>query len=224
MLGLASDGERMLHDVYFSGPWHGEKLGCVDIHKSTYTIHEARRLAMQKRQALRSGQWERTKNALPGKKCGPGRTAGDSRKFIEPAMWTAKTGAPWRGLPPERGKWPAVYKRFIRWAKKGIWQMIFNTLASDADTEWLMIDGAIVRARHSAPLAEKGAAGPSYRAHKGQACFKSPRHVRCPGQPFGLHFDRRRAGCAQALNPLDGKRGGLCWQANAMAPIALRRQ
>jgi hypothetical protein len=31
-----------------------------------------------------------------------------------------------------------VHKRFLRWAKKGIWQMVFNTLACDADTEWLM--------------------------------------------------------------------------------------
>jgi hypothetical protein len=28
----------------------------------------------------------------------------------------------------------------------GIWQMMFNTPAVDADTEWLMIDATIIRA------------------------------------------------------------------------------
>lgn len=39
---------------------------------------------------------------------------------------------------------------------KGIWQMIFNTLAVDADTEWLMIDSTIVRAHQHAAGAKGG--------------------------------------------------------------------
>ncbi|KLT23280.1 IS298, transposase OrfA [Wolbachia endosymbiont of Armadillidium vulgare str. wVulC] len=53
-------------------------------------------------------------------------------------MWIGRTGAPWRALPVEYGKWSSVHKRFIRWARSGVWQMI-NTLAVDEDTEWLMI-------------------------------------------------------------------------------------
>ena len=34
----------------------------------------------------------------------------------------------------------------MRWSKAGVWPMIFNTLAADADTEWVMIDSTIVRA------------------------------------------------------------------------------
>ena len=38
----------------------------------------------------------------------------------------------------------------MRWAKAGIWQMIFNNLALDSDNEWLMIDSTIIRAhQHS---------------------------------------------------------------------------
>ena len=106
---------------------------------------------MQRRHTLRDDQWERIKDALPGKEKDPGRTCANNRLFIEAVMWIAKTGAPWRDLPGEYGKWSNVHKRFIRWAKKGVWQMIFNTLAVDADTEWLMIDSTIVRAhQHSA--------------------------------------------------------------------------
>ena len=71
-------------------------------------------------------------------------------------MWIAKTGAPWRDLPPEYGKWSSVHKRFMRWAKNGVWQMIFNTLAVDSDTEWLMIDSTIVRAHQHAAGAKGG--------------------------------------------------------------------
>jgi Transposase and inactivated derivatives len=105
---------------------------------------------MDRRHALREDQWEKIKNALPGKEGDKGRTAADNRLFIDAVMWIAKTGAPWRDLPEHYGKWATVHKRFIRWSKNGVWQMIFNTLAVDADTEWLMIDSTIVRAHQHA--------------------------------------------------------------------------
>ena len=111
---------------------------------------------MQRRHILRDDQWDRIKDVLPGKEGDPGRTCADNRRFIEAVMWVGKTGAPWRDLPPEYGKWSTVHKRFIRWARKGVWQMIFNTLAVDADTEWLMIDSTIVRAHQSAAGAKGG--------------------------------------------------------------------
>ncbi len=111
---------------------------------------------MQRRHALRDDQWERIRDALPGKESDPGRTGANNRQFIEAVMWIAKTGAPWRDLPPEYGKWSNVHKRFMRWARSGVWQMIFNTLAVDADTEWLMIDSTIVRAHQHAAGAKGG--------------------------------------------------------------------
>ena len=112
---------------------------------------------MQRRHSLRDDQWELIKDALPGKAGDIGRTAVDNRLFIDAVMWIAKTGAPWRDLPEQYGKWATVHKRFIRWSKKGVWQMIFNTLAASADTEWLMIDSTIVRA-HQHAAGAKGAA------------------------------------------------------------------
>ena len=105
---------------------------------------------MERRHALRDDQWDKIKDALPGKEGDKGRTAADNRLFIDAVMWIAKTGAPWRDLPEHYGKWATAHKRFIRWSKNGIWQMIFNTLAVDADTEWLMIDSTIVRAHQHA--------------------------------------------------------------------------
>ena len=111
---------------------------------------------MKRRHTLRDDQWEKIKDALPGKKGDPGRTGEDNRRFLEAVMWIARTGAPWRDLPPEHGKWSTVHKRFVRWSKNGVWQMIFNTLAVDRDTEWLMIDSTIVRAHQHAAGAKGG--------------------------------------------------------------------
>ena len=112
---------------------------------------------MERRHALTDDQWDKIKDSLPGKIGDRGRTAADNRLFIDAIMWIGKTGAPWRDLPSEYGKWFTVHKRFIRWAKNGVWQMIFNTLAVSADTEWLMIDSTIVRA-HQHAAGAKGAA------------------------------------------------------------------
>lgn len=108
---------------------------------------------------LRDDQWDRIKDSLPGKEGDRGRTAEDTRLFIEAVMWVARQGAGWRALPERYGKWYCVHKRFNRWSKQGVWQMIFNTLAASADTEWLMMDSTIVRAhQHAAGARKKGAA------------------------------------------------------------------
>lgn len=105
---------------------------------------------------LRDDQWEVIKDILPGKSGDRGRSGFDNRGFIRAVMLVAKTGAPWRALPQEYGNWPTVHKRFMRWAKAGVWQMIFNTLAINADNEWIMIDSTIIRAhQHSAGALKK---------------------------------------------------------------------
>jgi transposase len=94
-------------------------------------------------------QWEQIKDFLPGKVGDIGRSGLDNRLFIEAVMWVARNGGRWRSLPPNYGKWNSVFQRFQRWAKYGIWQVIFNTLATNSDNEWLMIDSTIVRAHQS---------------------------------------------------------------------------
>jgi transposase len=42
-------------------------------------------------------------------------------------MWIMRTGAPWRYLPSDYGKWNSVYVRFRRWAETGVWDAILET-------------------------------------------------------------------------------------------------
>ncbi|PPE03012.1 hypothetical protein HCUR_01545 [Holospora curviuscula] len=106
-------------------------------------------------QGIRDDQWEQIKESLPGKEGDAGRTGNDNRQFINAVMWIGRNGAPWRALPASYGKWSSVHKRFIRWSKAGVWQMIFNTLSVDADTEWIMIDSTMMRAHQHAASARK---------------------------------------------------------------------
>jgi putative transposase len=75
---------------------------------------------------------------------------------VEGVLWVARTGAPWRDLPDQFGKWYTVYTRLWRWAKKGVWERIFKHLSEDSDFEYVLIDATLVRvhymeAVHSAP-------------------------------------------------------------------------
>jgi len=77
-------------------------------------------------------------------------------QFLEAVLWIMRTGAPWRDLPDEYGRWHTVYMRFPRWAKKGIWQRVADRIATDPDFEWVAIDSTIVRAHQHAAGAKGG--------------------------------------------------------------------
>ena len=110
------------------------------------------------RRWLRDDQWQRLEPMLPGKASDPGRTAENNRLFIEAVLWVARTGSPWRDLPPEFGLWNSVYTRFARWSNNGVWQRLFAQLANDADFEEVFLDSTIVRAhQHSSGAAKKKA-------------------------------------------------------------------
>jgi transposase len=103
------------------------------------------------RYGLRSDQWERIKDLLPGKAGDVGVTAKDNRLFVEAVIYRYRAGIAWRDLPERFGDWNTIARRHKRWSDKGIWRMVFEHLSEDADNEYAMIDSTIVRAhQHSA--------------------------------------------------------------------------
>ena len=92
----------------------------------------------------------RIEDMLPGRRGSPGRTAADNRLFLEAVLWRARTGSPWRDLPEEFGNWNSVFKRFRRWARKGVFDSIFKVLSENFDLEYVSIDGTVVQARAKA--------------------------------------------------------------------------
>jgi putative transposase len=109
------------------------------------------------RRELTNAQWLRIERLVPGKQGDKGRHGEDNRLFVDAVLWIARAGAPWRDLPPAFGNWNSVFQRFRRWAKKGVWERIFNELVENPDFEYLIIDSTIVRAHQHAAGAKGGA-------------------------------------------------------------------
>ena len=97
------------------------------------------------RMVLRDDQWERIAPLVPGKVGDPGRSGADNRLFVEAVLWIVRVGAPWRDLPKDFGNWNSVFQRFRRWVRSGVFDQMFEALAADADFEYIIVDGTIVR-------------------------------------------------------------------------------
>ena len=65
------------------------------------------------RRELTDHQWRRIEKLVPGKKGDKGRAGEDNRLFVDAVLWILRTGAPWRFLPDEFGKWNSV---LLEWA------------------------------------------------------------------------------------------------------------
>jgi transposase len=87
-----------------------------------------------------------------------GRPPGDHRLVLDGVFWIARTGAPWRDLPEEFGKWGSVYRQFRRWSVAGVWDAMLEALNAIgmAPSSVQMIDSTIVRAHQHASGAKKG--------------------------------------------------------------------
>jgi transposase len=97
------------------------------------------------RMVLRDDQWKRIARLVPGKVGDPGRSGADNRLFVEAVLWIVRVGAPWRDLPQDFGKWNSVFQRFRRWVQSGVFDQLFEALSADADFEYVIVDGTIVR-------------------------------------------------------------------------------
>jgi transposase len=85
------------------------------------------------------------------------------RLFLEAVLSLARTGTPWRDLPEAFGRWDAVYNRFRRWERRGIWRRLWERLQTQESplTRHLFSDATIVRAHpHAAGALKKTAVQP----------------------------------------------------------------
>ncbi len=85
-----------------------------------------------------------------------GGTAKDNRLFVEAVLYRYRAGLPWRDLPERFGDFRVIHTRHMRWSKSGVWQTLFEQLATEADNEYAMIDSTIVRAHQHAAGAKGG--------------------------------------------------------------------
>ena len=87
-----------------------------------------------------------------------GRKPVNHRLVLDGIFWIARTGAPWRDLPEEFGKWFSVYRQFRRWTLAGLWEDVLDALnqAGVVLDKLQMIDSTVIRAHHHAAGAKGG--------------------------------------------------------------------
>lgn len=129
---------------------------------------------------LTDAEWAIFGPLLPSERGRDCRPALDNRPFLNGMLWIARTGSPWRDLPPEYGKWNSVYRRFRRWSLTGVWDGLIQTLVEFgfADDKHHMIDSTIVRAHQHAAGVKGGIK--AKRRSAGRAAASRPRSTHAP--------------------------------------------
>jgi len=121
---------------------------------------------MSGRYDLTDEQWARLEPLLPRSE-GRGRPWHDHRRMLNAIFWILRSGAPWRDLPTEYGKFRTVHARFSKWRRDGTWDRIVRGLQTQLDAEgrldWALwcVDGSNVRAARCAAGALKRGAHPT---------------------------------------------------------------
>src|SRR5689334_25321947 len=97
------------------------------------------------RLVLTDAQWAKMEPHCLGKASDPGRSGGDNRLFVEAVLWIARTGSPWRDLPPSFGKWNTVFKRYRDRVKADVFEHLSGAVSDEPDMEYAMVDATIVK-------------------------------------------------------------------------------
>ena len=130
---------------------------------------------------LSDEQWERIE-APPAYGCARRRARADDRRVISGIVHVLKSGCRWCDCPPEYGPPTTIYNRFVRWARRGIWENLFRELAANGRCTRHADDR--LHARQSAPL---GVGRKTYGPPRRQVVFGvgiNSLHKRI--RPFGL--------------------------------------
>ena len=138
------------------------------------------------RRTLSDRQWDRIKELIRGKQTDRGVTGRDNRLFVDAVLWIARTGAPWRDLPPELGHWtlggalPGGREWGCGRAFSRPWPMIPTSNASSSTPPSCV--------RTSTRRAQKGGSGSGDRRSRGGLSTKFHISVDALGNPLRVRL------------------------------------
>ena len=140
---------------------------------------------------LSDEQWKRIEPFLPTDVRGVERV--DDRRVISGIVQVLKCGCRWSDCPAIYGPPTTIYNRFVRWARRGVWENLFRELAGNgrsANTQ--MIDSTHVKAP-ARQRVEKGGAESGDWPLERRAQHEGPCTRRCSGPSSRHPPDRRRS-------------------------------
>lgn len=97
-----------------------------------------------------------------------GRKPADFSKTMDGIWWILATGAPWNQLPERYGKWNSVYRFFLRWSKRGVFEELLEEVVKQSEwDDYKVIDGSHVKVHQDACYECQGDKPQSFGATKG---------------------------------------------------------
>jgi transposase len=122
---------------------------------------------------LNDAQWEAIEPLLP--KNQPGAQRVDDRRVISGIVHVLKTGCRWQDCPDVFGPSTTVYNRFNRWARRGLWQKMFNALVGLDASDIQLVDSTTSKAHRSAA---GGKGGRLFKPSGDRVAGARPRYMR----------------------------------------------
>lgn len=133
---------------------------------------------------LSKGQFARLQPLLPTDTRGVPRV--DDRRVISGIVHVLQSGCRWRDAPAVYGPPKTLYNRFVRWARKGVWERVFTELAkAGGPPGTLMLDATHVKAHRSAAGGKGGRSSRQSGGHAGGGPRKSMRRSMSLAAPGG---------------------------------------
>jgi hypothetical protein len=78
---------------------------------------------------LTAAEWRCVESLLPPQKPMIGRPRHDHRTVLGGILWVVRSGASWRAMPTEDGKWETAYQRRRLWQASGLWSRLLAALS-----------------------------------------------------------------------------------------------
>jgi transposase len=123
---------------------------------------------------LTDSQFSKIAPHLPTNTRGKARV--DDRRVISGIVHVLKSGGRWIDAPLDYGPKKTLYNRYVRWAQKGVWVALFQTLAqAGGPPEEVLIDSSAVKAHRSASGGKGGSKAKGLAAHAAGVQRKSTR-------------------------------------------------
>ncbi|MFZ7094527.1 IS5 family transposase, partial [Primorskyibacter sp. 2E233] len=138
------------------------------------------------RDLMSDEEWRFFERFIQAVRAPNGRKPTNHRLVLDGIFWIARTGAPWRDLPEEFGKWSSVYRQFRRWTLAGLWEEIMEALnhSGVVPDALQMIDSTVIRAHHQAAGAKRGTPRQGFGRSRGGFTTKIHLRVNAAGLPM----------------------------------------